>query len=813
MMENKRISKINSFEIIKTKLKSIFQLICIFSLTTLFAQDVFKDKNIVTAYQEYTKLPRELAYIHLNKSTYIKGEDIGFTAYVLDKSSKKFSNLTKNLYCVITNKNEKIIKSKLIKVDNGISNGLFSIDTLFTSGNYTFKAYTNWMQNFDEKNFFAQTIRIIDPDVEDIIKPRTMTGVIDAQILPEGGHLVANTKNIIGVVLKDGLGLGIPKVEGQLIEGKNNFITKFKVNELGIGRFSFTPELNKDYKVKLNYLNKDYTFKITKADFQGIVVSLNQRANNVSISFRTNRETLPLIKDKYFKLVVHNGIKLSVIDIVFNNKLEINKLFKLENLFPGMNIFTLFDVNNNPIVERLFFNHKGVRFVKSDSIIVNKELDSLLIKLNYKNIDPNKFNNLSISILPTNTNSYLHHHNIASYLLLQPYVKGYIENAQYYFTQIDRKKIYELDNLLLTQGWSSYNWKNIFNNLPNSYFAFENGIGVVANIVSSTSYKFMLYPIGEIGLKYYEPNQNKKTLEIPSLFPSENDKFTITEIDSKGILKRPNLSIQFFPSNIPNFNLKYNALEVRQKSILRETQYIERIATLSLDREQNLDEISLLAKLDNTRIENIKRKAPYGKVDVFNKQKRGKDQTLADYLRQRGYTVRDLRGEFRIYTIDPRTLPAPGKESFVSPIVYVDGMQIFDLSIISDYKMDMVDYIEINKNGIGGGAQAGGGVIKIKTLSLLKRNIDTKQKNTLANFKIPLTFSSSKKYYAPLYSSHQNDFFIKYGVIDWLPVNKMDDNRNYIFNISSANISSLKLFIQGMTYDGSYISEIKTINL
>lgn len=796
-----------------TKLNSIFQLICFFSLTSLLAQNVFKNKNIPAGYQEYTKLPRELVYTHLNKSTYIKGEDIGFTAYVLDKSSRRFSNLTKNLYCVITDKNNKIIKSKLIKVDKGISNGLFSIDSLFTSGDYIFKAYTNWMQNFNEKNFFVQTIRIIDPDVETKIKPRATGVKVDAQILPEGGHLIVNIKNTIGIVLKDGLGFGIPKVECQLVDGESNFIAKFKVNELGIGRFSFTPELNKNYHIKLTYLNKPYTFQIVKADRQGIAVSLNQRANIVSISFRTNSVTLPLIKEKHFKLVLHNGKELSITDVIFNNELEIHKLFNLESLFSGMNIFTLFDDNNNPILERLFFNHKGVRFVKSDSLIVKRELDSLLIKLNYKSINSNKFNNLSISILPINTNSYLHNHNIASYVLLQPYIKGYIENAQYYFTQIDRKKIYELDNLLLTQGWSSYNWKNIFNNPTNSYFAFENGIGFVANIINSTSNRFMLYPVGETGLKYFVTNQEEKTFEMPGLFPNKGEKFTITEIDSKGILKRPDLTLQFFPSSIPKFNLDYNILDVRQNIIPRDTQFIERISTLNLDREQNLDEISLLAKLDNTRIENVKRKAPYGKIDVFNEQKRGKDQTLADYLRQRGYTVRDHRGEFRIYTIDPRTLPAPGKESFVSPIVYVDDMQILDLSIISDYKMDMVDYIEINKNGIGGGVQAGGGVIKIKTLSLLKRNIDTKQKNTLANFNIPLTFNSSKKYYAPMYSSYQNNFFNKYGVIDWIPVNKIDDNRNYIFNISGANISSLKLFIQGMTFDGSFISEIKTINL
>jgi len=57
------------------------------------------------------------------------------------------------------------------------------------------------------------------------------------------------------------------------------------------------------------------------------------------------------------------------------------------------------------------------------------------------------------------------------------------------------------------------------------------------------------------------------------------------------------------------------------------------------------------------------------------------------------------------------------------------------------------------------------------------------------------------------------DYLFKYGVIEWLPVNKIDHNRNYTFNISGANISNLKLFIQGMANDGSFISEVKTINL
>ena len=52
--------------------------------------------------------------------------------------------------------------------------------------------------------------------------------------------------------------------------------------------------------------------------------------------------------------------------------------------------------------------------------------------------------------------------NIEAAFLLTPYLKGYIEKPSYYFNNTDRKKLIELDLLLLTQGWSKYDWNDIF---------------------------------------------------------------------------------------------------------------------------------------------------------------------------------------------------------------------------------------------------------------------------------------------------------------------------------------------------------------
>ena len=109
----------------------------------LKAQNIFKESKIDSSFINYVKKPREVAYSHLNKSTFIIGEDIGFTTYILNSTTNLLSSFTSNLYCVIKDENEKVVKKQLIKVENGVAHNSILIDSLFTSGTYKFFAFTN----------------------------------------------------------------------------------------------------------------------------------------------------------------------------------------------------------------------------------------------------------------------------------------------------------------------------------------------------------------------------------------------------------------------------------------------------------------------------------------------------------------------------------------------------------------------------------------------------------------------------------------------------------------------------------------------
>jgi len=152
-----------------------------------------------------------------------------------------------------------------------------------------------------------------------------------------------------------------------------------------------------------------------------------------------------------------------------------------EDLFSGINILTLFNDLNQPIAERIVYNNTitPIKSVFVSKIIKGK--DSTFIKLS-TNIDKLLEKNLSVCVLPSSTLVSNNNSTIVSTFLLSPYVKGEIENPRYYFSNTDRETLYDLDLLLLTQGWSKYSWYNIFNNPPKLTHDFETGFNITGSL-------------------------------------------------------------------------------------------------------------------------------------------------------------------------------------------------------------------------------------------------------------------------------------------------------------------------------------------
>ncbi|WP_299884028.1 hypothetical protein [uncultured Lacinutrix sp.] len=771
----------------------IFQLI---AFQFIIAQNDITNSNLITKYENYSELPREVVYLHLNKSTYIKGEALGLSGYVIDKETKRPSALTTNLYCVIEDSNNKIIKSKLIRVNNGYLKSVFSIDGLFTSGEYTVKAYTNWMKNFDEQNIFIETITIIDPETTSIVKNKTLKNNIDAQFLPESGHLLVEAKNTVGVILKNEDGFGIPDITGTIFDKDNNQITTFKTNKLGVGRFLLTPQNNQDYTVKIDHLGKSFKYKIDSIERKGITLSLSYTDKNVALNFKTNTKTLSSIKNKTYKLAIHNGDLIKITDIKINN-LEVSKLIKYDVLSPGINIFTLFDENDKPILERLFFNYNGIDLLKSGKTSITKSSDSLNFKVNLQQLKTG--HNINVSILPEGTKSYNRHHNILSYLYLQPYINSYIENAAYYFTNINRQKKYELDNLLITQGWSSYSWNTIFNTVPTNSYLFENGITFKANVNNPKSNQYLIYALKETKGDLFTLNEGETTFQKNGMFPEEGETIRVSEISKKGKTSDPTLYLQFYPTIIPVYETDFFSLKPKANTSTLSTT-IPTLKESMLNKTLQLDEVSIETRKELTRTQELEKRS-WGDIDVFGDKERRNTPSLAVYFSKKGYISQINNGEL-ILTHRTRG----------TPVVFLNDVLLTNIGFLSTLDMSVVDYIEILKFGAGEGIRGGDkGVIKIYTDPFRKPSGNLS--NKFQEYKIPITFDTKKKMYIPKYRFYKDPFFKEYGVIGWAPNCTIDSNGNLDFKIYNTNTETIKLFIEGMTSDGKYIVDEKTISI
>ena len=140
----------------------------------------------------------------------------------------------------------------------------------------------------------------------------------------------------------------------------------------------------------MSYNYKDYEFSLDQSVQPiGLILSTSVRNEQLTLSVHTNQRGLQQFKDQNFLLGFHNGSDLQTIKLSFDKQTSIHTIFDLNQMPPGVTVFTLFNENSQPIAERLFFNYKGLTIHQlSDLSTTMVENDSIDISLAFKTIDP-----------------------------------------------------------------------------------------------------------------------------------------------------------------------------------------------------------------------------------------------------------------------------------------------------------------------------------------------------------------------------------------------------------------------------------------
>lgn len=648
-------------------IKNYFLSIFLFWVFSGFAQ---KTDSIGIIYRSYFDLPRETMFIHTNKTTYLVGENIWFKNYAFDKLNKKPSVETKNIYMGLYDSIGNQIDKKLYLGTKGSTYGAFEIDSTFTSGTYYIKATTKWMKNFKEDDSFIQKIQIINPKKNGKVTPVINDKEFDIQFLPEGGHLVADIRNSVGVKVLDDKGLGT-QAKGVVYNAKKEQVANFSTNFLGIGKFTFMPIAKEKYTAEVVLENsKKIKVPITQIKSKGIGITVNNfRKNETIILLKTNNETLPEMSQNNYTLLIHQNGASSRIPIVFD---ELKKVLVIpkKKLLHGVNTITLFK-NKTPILERMFFHEKDLSSPKIQISEIKKKGDSIMYSISSKLNDKEELD-LSVSVLPRGTKSYSPIYNIKSAILLKPYLRGTIESPQYYFNKPkDKKRIFDLDNLLITQGWSRYNWDHIFGHVPIIRHKFEKGITIKGRMNNNLEKvkSLFLYPTKHHKGGFIDVYENGDFF-LNNYFPERDEVFKFSYNNDRNKIRKPNIVLRFVnqmgPDAItPMKNDKalsyYNNKTINSSGLLMKD-LIE------------LDEIVLEANVDR------KMRKEYGlpfrgKLIAMKKDLLNKFPTLSDFLNANGFTTRI--GNFGSYEI------ISNRRMARRVVFYLDNVIVNDYNILA----------------------------------------------------------------------------------------------------------------------------------
>jgi len=287
----------------------------------------------------------------------------------------------------------------------------------------------------------------------------------DIQFMPEGGDLVAGTVAKIGLkaIGEDGKGIDI---SGGIFNQNQKPVSRFMTTHNGMGSFNMDVVPGDTYTAKINLPGGiDKTVVLPAVKNSGTVLHVTNTTERDSLEVViAATEDIASAGSSYFLIGKARGIICYAAVVGFHDGRYLTKKIA-KSLFPtGIAHFVLMTTKQAPLNERLvFINHNDNLNIGLDA---NKPVyntrDSIGIKLKITDADGKPVTG-SFSIAVTDdaqvkTDS-LQNENILSRFLLTSDIKGYVEQPGYYFSANKPAVWNDLDNLLLTQGWNSYDLK------------------------------------------------------------------------------------------------------------------------------------------------------------------------------------------------------------------------------------------------------------------------------------------------------------------------------------------------------------------
>ncbi|PRY12640.1 hypothetical protein CLV24_10711 [Pontibacter ummariensis] len=771
------------------------------STVQVFAQDG-AIKGIRQSFDSYRKHAlQEKLYLHIDRPAYVCGETMRFKVYNVDGTLHQPLSMSKVVYVEVLDAAQQPVLQGKVAMEEGTGNGSFVLPVSLNSGNYTVRAYTNWMKNFSPEFYFQSPVTIVNTfrNQEQERHVAQKPGTYALQLFPEGGNLVAGVSGKVafkGVDTRTGEGTSF---EGELRDQDGNLIITFQPLKFGIGHFTFTPERDQVYTALLKIDGKQVAAqKLPQVYVQGYglqVEDLNDRQLKITLA-------APALPAEQVYLLGHARQMIATsASGTLTPATPATFLVDKSALADGITHFTVFNSQKQPVAERLYFKRptKELHLKASTEKSSYATREKVSLELMSEAVPEHPASaNLSLAVYRLDSLATVPPAAIDAYLWLSSDLKGIIENPSYYFDTQNPDADEALDNLMLTHGWSRFRWEDILNGKEPAYEyvpeyaghlvrgkVTDNETGAIASGIKA----YLAAPGKHI--RMYNATSDEKgriQFELKDFYgPKEIVVQTNTQRDSTYHLEIFNpFSVQYSPLELKELDLTERlrqALTERHLAVQVQHAYQEKY--LNLFRNPGVDSVAFYGKPNEQY-----------KLDDYTRFK-VMEEVMREYVP--GVQVRKRKDGFHFMVKDSPN----GNLFYDNPMVLLDGVPVFDIDKIMAFDPLKVKRLDVMTGKYFNGPLTYSGLVSYATYNGDLAGFQLDPRSLLQEYE---GLQLEREFYAPVYEEalqQQSRLADFRNLLYWAPDIRLQANSGEKLSFyTSDQPGTYVVVVQGVSKDG-----------
>lgn len=438
----------------------LFSIIVICSTVLSPAQD-----NTLQTLRERFGQYRERALIekiygHLDRKFYLTGETLWFKLYSVDGTLHRPLDVSKVAYVELVNDQQKPVLQAKIEMANGGGHGSFFLPASLVSGSYKFRAYTNWMKNFPPEYYYTEEITIVNPFLTPDASPQKSATNCIVEFFPEGGNLVAGIKSKVAFKIVSSGKPGSCSGSVETTDGRT--VVELSPGESGVGHFTFVPEAGTSYRAVLtNASGRREINPFPKIMTSGYVMEVKDSAQSVTITVTTKG-----VDDRQVSLFAHARNMIAHAETRTLQDGRAVFMIPRDEMPEGIAHLTVFNNNLAPVCERLFFTwpkrHLDVQVEASQKVFGTRKKVS--VSINTKGDGTPTRANASLAAYRIDSLSIQSMTDIYTYLWLNADLASNLKIRGSLADDHTPEVYSQIENILLTDGWRRFDWKEVLDN-------------------------------------------------------------------------------------------------------------------------------------------------------------------------------------------------------------------------------------------------------------------------------------------------------------------------------------------------------------